>query len=157
MKYSLVIILYFLINSYASSETYNGKIVFKADVVVDASDIEVINDNLVYKKSWKSEKDTVKLSEIDYLLSREKSYILEGVGLGIGLGVFVHVLVGEKEDFLSYVGVSTIIMTLAGAALNDYKKIDITGRLSTSFLNGVSFIPQTNTANYHLVNFSLNL
>lgn len=154
MKYILIIMLYFILNSSAFSETYDGKIVFKADVVIDANDIEVVGDNLLYKKSWKNEKDTVQLSEVDYILSNEKSYALEGAAVGLGVGTFVYLLVGDKEDIISYLAIPTIVMTLAGAALTDYKKIDISREVSTSFLNRVSILPQTNVVNYQLLSFS---
>jgi hypothetical protein len=154
MKYILIIMLYFILNSSSFSETYDGKIVFKADVVIDANDIEVVGDNLLYKKSWKNEKDTVQLSEVDYILSNDKSYALEGAAVGLGVGTFVYLLVGDKEDIISYLAIPTIVMTLAGAALTDYKKIDISREVSTSFLNRVSILPQTNVVNYQLLSFS---
>lgn len=157
MKFTLVLILFLVFTSFLTAETYDGKIVFKADVVLNANDIEVVDDNLVYKIGLNSKMDTVKLSEVDYLLAYDKSYVLEGVVLGLGVGSFVYLVAGEKEDLLSYMVVSTLVFTLAGAALVDYKKIDIAGGLSTSFLNGANFLPQTNVVNYQLVSLSLQL
>ncbi|MER3328828.1 MAG: hypothetical protein RIF34_04550 [Candidatus Kapaibacterium sp.] len=154
MKYILIILLYFILNCCAFAETYDGKIVLKADLVIDANDMEVVGDNLLYKKSLKNEMDTVKLSEVDYILSNDKSYALEGAVVGLGVGAFVYLLAGDKDDIISYLAIPTIIMTLAGAALTDYKKIDISPEVSTSFLDRMKFLPQTNVFNYQLVSIS---
>ncbi|MFA7327395.1 MAG: hypothetical protein WC121_12065 [Candidatus Kapaibacterium sp.] len=157
MKITLIIILSVILTTLASADTYNGKIVFKADVVLDANDIEILNDNLIYKSSWKSDMDTVKLEQVDYLIVYNRSYIIEGFALGLGLGGAIYFAVGEKEDVISYLLVPTFVLTLAGAALIDYKKIAISDRISTSFLHGVSQIPFSKVNNYQLISFSWQL